>query len=195
MVWDRRVYVLQITPKSYLKNCSRFSSSMNHYAQITNQSIFSLVKISVFYFKGRSLAKIVWRTLVSRSQTAFLLLCWVGKKRVWWMQYSYFVLAIPNFWGFYYTAFDWPVFLTQHKRRKAIWLCKTRIIQHVFCHCILFAGHLLVQKKICKKKKQDRVPNSTAWLLQNKIYWGMKPAWRHHAVPVEILWVRGTISY
>jgi len=41
-----------------------------------------------------------WTRLVSRSQTTFLLLYWVGKKRVWWTQYSYFVLAIPNFWGF-----------------------------------------------------------------------------------------------
>ena len=24
------------------------------------------------------------------------------------MQYSYFVLAVPKFWGFYYTASDWP---------------------------------------------------------------------------------------
>ena len=40
-------------------------------------------------------------TIVSRRQTAFLLLYLDGKKRVWWTLYIIFVLQIPTFWGFY----------------------------------------------------------------------------------------------
>ena len=67
--------------------------------------------------------------LVSRSQTTFLLLYWVGKNRVWWTQYSYFVLAIPNFWGFHFMASEarWLAMSSGNRTTVSWWLCQINL--------------------------------------------------------------------